>query len=169
MRTQLYRCSLLAFTGGDQTKWRHSLFRSMNSKSCAVRAERPFPTSIYTSPTMSRKDGMFRHRGVKALVTLFLQFFYRAMGYGKWRPSCSSAIEPSRFGRSGCVVQNHFAGIRHSRRVCFMLSESMQENCFSPLTRFSNGRKRKLRPIHSLDQGDRTGHVAVNRLPRQFS
>src|SRR4029077_11176076 len=25
MRTQLYRCSLLAFTGGDQTKWRHSL------------------------------------------------------------------------------------------------------------------------------------------------
>ncbi|HEX4968357.1 MAG TPA: hypothetical protein VFV44_07550 [Nitrospiraceae bacterium] len=55
------------------------------------------------------------------------------------------------------------------RWVCFVPNVLMRGKLISPLTCFSNGRKRNLRPIHSLDQGDRTGYVAVNRLPRQFS
>ena len=119
---------------------------------------------------MNRKDGLFAHHNVGALVTPFLHVFLSS--YGIWEVETillQRGLEPSRFGRYGCIFQNHFAGIRHSWWVRFMLNESMQRNCFSPLTRFSNGRKRKLRPIHSFDQGGWTGRAAVNGFPRQLS
>src|SRR6478752_7970637 len=102
---------------------------------------------------MNRKDGLFAHHNVGALVTPFLHVFLSS--YGIWEVETillQRGLEPSRFGRYGCIFQNHFAGIRHSWWVRFMLNESMQRNCFSPLTRFSNGRKRKLRTIPSFDQ-----------------
>jgi hypothetical protein len=65
--------------------------------------------------------------------------------------------------------RSHFADIWRSQWVCIMLNESMQEKLITPLTRFPNGCKKNLRPIHSLGKGDWTGHAAVNRFPRQIS
>jgi len=115
---------------------------------------------------MNRKDGLFAHHNVGALVTPFLHVFLSS--YGIWEVETillQRGLEPSRFGRYGCIFQNHFAGIRHSWWVRFLLNESMQRNCFSPLTRFSNGRKRKLRPIHSFDQGGLDRARGCQRVP----
>jgi hypothetical protein len=43
-----------------------------------------------------------------------------------------------------------------------------KENDDALLTRFINGRMRKLRPIHSLDLRDRADRAAVNRSPAHF-
>ena len=96
--------------------------------------------------------------------------FFLYQGYVKWRRPRSSvgsnspaATIPASFFR------NRIAGVRCSQWVCFMLNESMRGKLISRLTRFSNGRKRKLRPIHSFDQGDWTGRAVVNGFPRQLS
>ena len=65
--------------------------------------------------------------------------------------------------------RNRFADIRFSQWVCFMLHESMRGKLISRLTRFSNGRMKNLRPIHSHDQGDWRGRACVNGFPRQLS
>lgn len=98
---------------------------------------------------------------------LFSLSGYVIVMWRRSRPSAGST--PPAAAITASFFRNHFAGIRRSQWVCFMLNESMQEKLFSPLTRFSNGRKRKRRPIHSLDQGDWTGCAAVNGFPRQLS
>ena len=51
----------------------------------------------------------------------------------------------------------------------FYAEYMMQGKINSPLTRFSNGRKRNLRPIYSIAQGDRIGRAAVDGCPRKLS
>ncbi len=93
-----------------------------------MRAGRPFLSSFYTFPTINRKDGLFAHHEVGALVTPFLNFLYEAMVVEtillqRW-------IEPSHFGHYGRVLQNHFTGIRPFQSVCFMRTSQFSENWF---------------------------------------
>ena len=65
-----------------------------------MRTGRPFPSSFYTSPTMNRKDSVFGHHEVEALVTPCVHFFLSS--YGMWGVETlllQRGIEPSRFGR----------------------------------------------------------------------
>jgi hypothetical protein len=49
----------------------------------SMRAGRPFTTSFYTFPTKNRKDDLFVHHEVGALVTpFFFHFLYQAMVVG---------------------------------------------------------------------------------------
>ena len=133
------------------------------------RGGRPFPSSFYTYSTMNRKDGLLTHHEVGTVVIPLLNFFPLGYVYVMWGQSHSTAesnplarplrlLSPKSLRRYSCF-----------QWVCFMRNVLKRGKLSSPLTCFSNGRKRNLRPIHSLDQGDRTGHAAVNRLPRQFS
>jgi hypothetical protein len=104
-----------------------------------------------------------------AAMTPFPHFFFY-LGYVMWkRPRSSVGSNSPAATITASFFRDRFPGIRRSQWVCFMLNESMQGKLISPLTRFPNGRKRKLRPIHSLDQGDWTGRAVINGFPRQLS
>ncbi len=106
-----------------------------------------------------------------AAMTPFPHFFFYLGYVDVETTSLQRGIELSRCDHYGAAsfFRDRFPGIRRSQWVCFMLNESMRGKLISPLTRFPNGRKRKLRPIHSLDQGDWTRCAAINGFPRQLS
>ena len=163
MRTGLDRCSSLASTGGY---WIQGLSQVKEfDELLFMRARRPFSSSLCISRRMNRKNGMIGHHEGGTVVTPFSHFFlYR--GYVMWRQPRSSVGSNSLAAViRASFFRNRFAGIRRSQWVYFMLNESMRGNLISPLTQFSNGRKRNLRPIHSLDQGDWTGRATVNGFP----
>jgi hypothetical protein len=131
----------------------------------SMRAGRPFTTSFYTFPTKNRKDDLFVHHEVGALVTPFFHFLYQAMVVETIL--LQRGIELCRFGNYGCILQKHFTGIRPFSVGMFYATKPIRGKLVSPLTRFSNGRKRNLRPIYSVAQGDRIGPADVDGYPPQ--
>jgi hypothetical protein len=132
-----------------------------------MRGGRSFPSSFYTYSTMNRKDGLLTHHEVGTVVIPLLNFFQS--GDVMWGESHSTAESNPLARPLRLLSPKSRRWYSRFRWVCFVPNVLMRGKLISPLTCFSNGRKRNLRPIHSLDQGDRTGYVAVNRLPRQFS
>jgi len=95
----------------------------------SMRAGRPFTTSFYTFPTINRKDDLFVHHEVGALVApFFFHFLYQAMVVETIL--LQRGIEPCRFGNYGCILQKHFTGIRPFQSVCFMLTSQFAVNWF---------------------------------------
>jgi hypothetical protein len=102
-------------------------------------------------------------------MTPFPHFFF-FLGYVDVEAtSLQRGIELSHCDHYGLFLPRPLPWYSALQWVCFMLNESMRGKLISPLTRFPNGRKRKLRPTHSLDQGDWTRRAAINGFPRQLS
>ena len=159
------------FTGGYRTKRCHNSSirsnRSKNSRSCSMRAGRPFSSSFYTSPRMNRNDGLLVHHEVGAAMTPFLHFFLWLCDVRRSRSSAGSNPLAAAITASFSKITSLVFGAPSGYALCS--ASQCGGRLISSLTRFSNGRKRNLRPIHSLDQGDWTGRAAVNRFPRQLS